>query len=203
MTDRGLLVAVEGIDASGKTSLVALLDREFQAMGTQPLLIKEPADNAAGRLLRELSKTEPLDPMAAALLSSAARHLAKESVQNARAMNRLVVADRYYLSGLAYHAADGIALGTYASLNHGIPRPDLYLWLEVSDEVSLQRKPMRLDRWETPAFTKRVLGAYREAVQYIEVQERASVCRIDGERGIGDVLSEAIARILDARGTRQ
>ena len=85
--------------------------------------------------------------MMLALLSAADRY-----DQQARLADQecaLVISDRYYLSGLAYHAADGIDPLFYQQLNAGVRRPDLYLFLTSGPRrrggAAGRRAP---DRWE-------------------------------------------------------
>ena len=196
----GLFVAVEGIDGCGKTTVIDSLLPELRRAGIVPTITREPADNAVGQLLRQLSRIGELEPMTAALLSSAARHSEKGVLRATLRSGNLLIADRYYLSGLAYHAADGITFHTYASMNRDVPKPDLYLWLEVSEEVALARKPMRADRWEAPKFSSAVHRSYPLAVSYVEKNDKTRVIRVDANQAVKEVVRcvrDELLRLLD------
>ncbi|RKN49870.1 dTMP kinase, partial [Streptomyces klenkii] len=103
-----LFVAIEGIDASGKTTLTASLAAALRTRGLAVATHKEPGHGPVGELFRRLSASGRCPPTTMALLSSAERHAQQEALAAALRRHQVVIADRYYLSGLAYHAADGI-----------------------------------------------------------------------------------------------
>lgn len=58
---RGILVAIEGIDGAGKTTLVARLQEALSAAGLEVVRTKEPTDQTeAGRRIRASAATERL-----------------------------------------------------------------------------------------------------------------------------------------------
>ncbi len=100
----GRLIALEGIDGSGKTTQARLL-----AAASGARLTFEPGATPAGALLRRLlldPTLPPLGPLAEALVVSAdrARHVA-EVLRPALASGEWVVTDRYLASTLAYQGA--------------------------------------------------------------------------------------------------
>ncbi|MGH9018822.1 MAG: dTMP kinase, partial [Acidimicrobiales bacterium] len=102
---RGRLIALEGIDGSGKTSQVALLAARAPAPGSL-VVTSEPGATALGSQLRSLMLDRSLPPVAEraeALLMAAdrAQHVA-EVVAPALAAGRWVVTDRFSGSTLAY-----------------------------------------------------------------------------------------------------
>jgi dTMP kinase len=97
----GRLIALEGIDGSGKTTQARLLAAASGARFTF-----EPGATPAGALLRRLlldPTLPPLGPLAEALVVSAdrARHVA-EVLRPALGSGEWVVTDRYLASTLAY-----------------------------------------------------------------------------------------------------
>ena len=109
--------------------------------------------------------------MMLALLSAADRY-----DQQARLADQecaLVISDRYYLSGLAYHAADGIDQLLYQQLNAGVRRPDLYLFLHLDPVVAAARLGDRArDRWERGRIAARVPQCYQAALHLVETAEK-------------------------------
>jgi dTMP kinase len=100
--ERGRLIALEGIDGSGKSTQTALLARRLDALATW-----EPGATALGRELRRLTLSPGRDdapvPRAEALLMVAdrAQHVV-EVISPALEAGRWVVTDRYTGSTLAY-----------------------------------------------------------------------------------------------------
>jgi hypothetical protein len=100
--------------------------------------------------------------------------------------------DRYYLSGLAYHAADGIDHLLYQQLNAGVRRPDLYLFLQLDPAVAAARLGDRArDRWERGGIAARVPQCYQAALHLVETAENARIARLDAAAAPHDVLAEA------------
>src|SRR3954467_10825423 len=95
---RGRFITVEGLDGSGKTTLVAGL---ASALGATAL--REPGGEALAEQIRALVKSGDADPRAEALLFAAARAqlVARELKPRLEAGETLVL-DRFVDSSLAY-----------------------------------------------------------------------------------------------------
>lgn len=192
----GLFVAAEGIDRSGKTTLVRGLRDHFTTAGLRVAGYKEPTSAPIGVLLRQLSAAGPVPPMALALISAADRHHQQPTLDALLATHHLVIADRYYLSGLAYHLADGIDLGFYASCAAGIRLPQVYLYLDVPPAVAARRTDRPPDsRWEEPDLTSRLPGAYARSLALIAATPNCTVVPLDARQPATAVLTAAIAVI--------
>jgi dTMP kinase len=188
---------VEGIDHSGKTTLVESLCRTLTDRGVVVERHKEPTGAPIGSVLRSLAVENPACPVALALLSAADRHHQQPTLESQLRAARVVVADRYYLSGLAYHHADGIDPTFYAACAGGVRMPDVYLYLDVPTPVAATRVDRAPDsRWETPEFTSRLPGAYRTCLALLRSQG-ADVVVLDAQQPEPAVLSAALAVIED------
>ncbi|WP_019030768.1 dTMP kinase [Salinispora arenicola] len=193
----GLFVAVEGIDHSGKTTLVESLCQMLTGRGMAVGQCKEPTSAPIGSLLRSLAVEEPACPAALALLSAADRHHQQLTLRALLREARVVIADRYYLSGLAYHHADGIDPAFYAACAAGIQMPDVYLYLEVPVAVAATRVNRPPDsRWETAEFTSRLQDAYHTCLRLLRDQH-ADIVVLDAQQPAPDVLAAASAVIED------
>ena len=194
-TDPGaLLVAIEGIDGSGKTTLTAALADGLARRGIRVTSHREPSDGPAGRLLRSLSRDGDRHPIMLALLSAADRY--HQQARLADQESALVISDRYYLSGLAYHAADGIDQLLYQRLNAGVRRPDLYLFLHLDPAVAAARLGDRArDRWERGGIAALVPQCYQAALHLVETTENAKTARLDAAAAPRDVLAQALAAL--------
>ena len=133
--------------------------------------------------------------MMLALLSAADRY-----DQQARLADQecaLVISDRYYLSGLAYHAADGIDQLLYQQLNAGVRRPDLYLFLHLDPVVAAARLGDRArDRWERGRIAACVPQCYQAALHLVETAENARIARLGAAAAPRDVLAEALSALV-------
>jgi dTMP kinase len=165
-------------------------------------LHREPSSDPIGRLFRTLSTSHDTgegshEPMMLALLSAADRHSQQHRLAHlAEAGTNLVISDRYYLSGLAYHAVDGIAPQFYQQLNQDVRRPDLYLFLDVDPATAAARRPARpFDRWESDAMAAALPAAYEQALHLVQDTEDAAVVRLDAEQPFPSVLSQAVGAL--------
>ena len=167
MTERGIFIAFEGGEASGKSTQAA---RFAAARGA--LLTREPGGTPLGERVRSIfldPATGDVDGRAEALLVAAARaqHVA-QVIGPALASGRDVVTDRYTGSSLAYQGfGRGLpveevrALSTFAGA--GL-EPDLYVLLEVPVEVAAARLGADRDRMESAGddFHQRVRQGYAQ-----------------------------------------
>jgi dTMP kinase len=97
-----VLITLEGIDGTGKSTLVRLLEARLADLG--PVFTREPTTAWTGEAVRR-GIAEEVDPIAEALLFAAdhAAHIATV-VKPALADGRLVVSDRYSDSRYAYQS---------------------------------------------------------------------------------------------------
>jgi dTMP kinase len=158
------LIAVEGIDGAGKTTLAAGLARARPEL----VVLREPGGAVVSERIRDLVKDPALrvDPRAEALLYAAARaQLVFETLQPLLDGGATVVLDRYVDSSLAYQGAGrGLGVSEIAALNAfatGGLAADLTFYLRVPPEVGAARRG-GTDRLEQAgeAFFARVVAAY-------------------------------------------
>lgn len=139
--ERGILVAVEGIDGAGKTTQVELLCRRLSTAGFHVLRTKEPTNGPAGQQLRASARAGRLPPEQelALFLADRAAHV-REEIDPQLAAGVVVVVDRYYFSTIAYQGARGLDVEDLRTRNEAIaPRPDLLLLVDVPVEEGLRR----------------------------------------------------------------
>lgn len=171
---QGRLVALEGIDGSGKTTVAARLVAALEADGHNVVATREPTSSAAGRALREALKDPEHDPVAEALLFAADHAGHVDWVRHHLARGSVVVSDRYSGSCLAYQGAtlaDGWPEGAdggpvpwlEAVLAPFERTPDLVLLLDLPVETALARlgaRELAAEKFERGAFLERVRANY-------------------------------------------
>src|SRR6202158_50396 len=110
MTPRGKLIALEGIDGSGKRTQLDLLAHALEARGLCLMRIAFPRYDSsfcklAGRYLNgDFGPLEAVDPHLSALLYAGDRFEAKGEIESALAAGKIVLADRYIASNLAHQS---------------------------------------------------------------------------------------------------
>jgi len=146
MKHRGTLIAVEGIDGSGKQTQVRLLARALESRGYQVLSTGFPQyDSWFGKMVGQflngdLGPLNSVDPHFAALLYAGDRFQCRQSIVTALENGGVVLADRYVASNLAHQTARAAAekrAEFRAWIEHleyniyGLPKEDLVLYLRL------------------------------------------------------------------------
>lgn len=176
----GLLVAVDGIDGAGKTTLAHGLASALGEHNIPTVISKEPTAGPWGRKVRESAITGRATPAEELdyLLRDRTEHV-RELIGPALADGQAVILDRYYFSTVAYQGAV-LDPDEVLRQNEAIaPRPDLTLILDLDVESSLGRIAARGDK-----------------PNHFERMGTLTVCR-DVFQGIGRTYPNA--HLLDAR----
>ncbi len=182
-------VAVEGIDGSGKSTVIGLLAE----MLPRVYVTKEPSGGPIGRLIREWAlRGGSIDPHVDALLFAADRieHYRREIEPKLRE-NFLVVTERYIESSIAYQGAAGVSIEFIKYVNSLVPRPDLTIILDVDPEIAIARIARRggIEKFEHVSFLRRV----REI--YLRRAEEEGYPVVDASRP-PDVVAREVADII-------
>ena len=170
---RGLFIAFEGGDGSGKSTQLSLLREHLEGLGLPVVVTREPGGTAIGERIRTIlldPASAALSDRAEALLYAAARaqHVA-EVIEPALSAGQVVLCDRFIDSSIVYQGA-GRELGEFRieELNlwaTGQIVADLIVLLDVGVEEGLRRAGAggTLDRLETAGeeFHAKVREAYR------------------------------------------
>jgi dTMP kinase len=161
MAARGKLIAIEGIDGSGKRTQLDLLARALGSRGVPFFRISFPCyESAFGRLVArylngEFGPLHAVDAHLSAVLYAGDRFEAKPRMEAELAAGRTVLADRYVASNLAHQTARLPAearesfLGWLRHLEYevyGLPLEDLAIYLRIPAACAhdlIARKPVR------------------------------------------------------------
>jgi dTMP kinase len=195
----GALIVIEGIDGSGTTTQTDLLLEWLGRIGVPAVATREPSGGPIGAVLRQhLGRQVELGgPEAEALAFAADRmdHVVSEIVP-ALAVGTTVVADRYYLSSLAYQAL-ACDLDWLREINRLALRPDLTVFLAVPVEVGMERFSGRTTRErfeEDRGELARIAERYDAAIVALRAGgEEVQV--IDGTRSPSEVQAEIVSLV--------
>ena len=199
MADRGVFIAIEGLDGSGGTTQVSRLASLVEARGREVIRTREPTSGPVGKLIRRALAPDTAeavlgDRVLPYLFAGDRRDHLDRLVLPALARGAVVITDRYVPSSLAYQ---GLAIGVAEALalNASFPAPDLTLVLEVPPEECMRRILARgapMERFEDTQRLERVRTAYATGLDLLE-QRGDHIIRVDGTLGI-DALSERVWR---------
>jgi dTMP kinase len=145
-SERGILVALEGIDGAGKTTQARELAAVLAQAGVPYLTTKEPTGGPWGVKIRSSAQTGrlPIEEELAAFLADRRQHV-EELINPALDAGKVVIIDRYYPSTVAYQGARGLDPEELLRVNAFAPKPDILLILDVAPQVGLARVRSRGD----------------------------------------------------------
>jgi dTMP kinase len=211
---RGVLITLEGLDGSGKTTQIKRLAAWLNKRGLQAVTLRQPGGTATGDRIRELlldSRSGGVAPMTEMALMFADRAQAiAEVIQPALDAGKIVVCDRFTDSTEAYQGG-GRELGSEIvrdlhRLICGDLQPDLTLLLLPSFEASLARARRRNHRVEAQtgkdegrfeteqdAFYRRVWEKYSE----IAKREPERVVLIEGDLTIDEAHEQIVETVAE------
>lgn len=183
---RGILIAVEGIDGSGKTTLINQLADHFGQLNLPVLKTREPGGSQLGQSLRELlqHRTYDICPIAEFLLFAAdrAQHM-NEIIIPGLNNNMMVISDRMSDSSLVYQGyGKGVDLEMINTVNQWAMqnrKPDLTCYLRTHPDVAQKRVHKRAETLtafekESNNFTQKLIVGFEtlyknsEAVIFLE-----------------------------------
>ena len=188
-----MLVAIEGLDQSGKETQAQMLRDHIRASGHKSRVVSFPdyGTSIGEEIARALQGEREYGPETMQLLYVANRFERKADIERWDAAGLIVLFDRYVASSIAYGEAQGLESEWLKTLQIYLPQPELTLLLDIAPETALARKSTGRDRYESDfAMLERVRGSYlRQAVH------PDWVC-IDGEQSKNNV-AIALAETLD------
>lgn len=215
MPTSGLLIALEGIDGSGKQTQLRLLEHELTVRGHRVYSTGFPQyDSWFGRMVGQFlngdfGPLESVDPHFTALLYAGDRFEAKPKLAQALGQGSVVLADRYIASNLAHQTARAPAAKRADFLNwiehleynvYGLPRENLVLYLRVPPQEAqalVARKSARSYTGAKQDIQEASLSHLADAADMYDLLSRrspwATIQCFDSARG-GMRLPEEISR---------
>lgn len=193
-----MFVTIEGLDGSGKSSVVDAITDEYPNAVTTA----EPSELWTGRVVRRCLGDDTVDPLTDFyfFMGDRVNHI-EEVVRPKDEQGKLVISDRYADSTRCYQP---VALGnshhfdsqtaaklfieeTMAPWSY---EPDLTVYLDVSVETSLDRCD-ESEKYEKREFLEKVKQNYDALVE----AERDRFVVIDGEQSKDEVARQAVSKL--------
>ncbi len=200
---RGLLIAFEGIDGSGKTTQIKEVADRLQKMGFIVTVTHEPNHNSPysqfikEKVKKHRDKTTPEQELEWYTLDR--KWDLEVNITPALRKNHLVLVDRYYLSSAAYQGALNEFSPEYIlERNAFAHRPDLWLILDVpvpigQSRIRVRDKKKNEDQLEIPTFQEKVRDNYDKLAK---MDIGGEVIRIDASINEDKLTQELISIIL-------
>jgi dTMP kinase len=162
----GILIAVEGIDGTGKSTQVDLLAGYLREKGCKVIQTREPTDGPYGQKIRQLFVDRgqcTLEEELELFVEDRRLHVS-EVIEPALAKGHIVLTDRYYFSTAAYQGAAGLNPDEVFIKNSFAPEPDLVILLTMKPEASIARirelRGEELNEFEQEGQLRRVASLF-------------------------------------------
>ena len=193
----GKLITFEGIDGSGKSTQIQLLEAEFEKLGISYKTFREPGGTKLSEKIRAIlldKENIELYSNAESLLFAAARaQLTAEQIKPAITKGEFVICDRFTDSTIAYQGyGRGLNINNLELMNtiatDGLI-PDITFILDIDPQKATERlKTVNPDRMEAAGidFFKKIRQGYCQ----IREQNQSRCIVIDGEKPQKDISKE-------------
>ena len=176
---RGVLIAFEGLDQSGKQTQAERLKAAVEGRGRRAVLLDFPAyETHIGKEIGAgLQGGREYGPDTMQLLYVANRYEKKPQIEELIAAGTVVICDRYLASSVAYGEAQGLDGAWLREIQKYLPPPDLTILLDIAPETAAGRKTSNRDKYERDlALLARVRASYHKQAA------DGGWLRLDGER---------------------
>ena len=145
-----MFITLEGMEGSGKSTLIKALQKFFEEKNKKVHITREPGGSALGKKLRAiiLNAEEKISPQAELFLFLAdrAQHI-EDIIKPALAQNEIVICDRYVDSTIAYQGyGRGIDINLLETLNNTATSnllPTITFLLDLPPQKGLERANKR------------------------------------------------------------
>lgn len=149
-------ITLEGIDGSGKSTVISLLKERLIEKNLDFIIVREPGGTSIGEKIRTilLDPKHSISPIEEVYLYASSRAaLVREVILPALSSGKIIISERYFDSSLAYQGyGKGIPLSFIYEVNRYAIMdlyPDLTILLDIDPNICLERlKNKEKDRIE-------------------------------------------------------
>ena len=198
-----MFISFEGIEGSGKSTQIDLLESHLKELGYKVEKLREPGGTLMGEKIRDIflqDTSEKVDPITEAFLLYASRkHLDQNFLREKINQGYIVIADRYSDATVAYQCFGKGLEKDFIDLIHNssnLLTPDLTFYMDISAEMSRERISDReMDRMESESveFFDRVRQGYLQ----IAAENPERVISLDANKSINELKDEIATKTTE------
>jgi len=204
---KGKLIAIEGIDGSGKTTQAQELKKYFKKNGNGTFFTKNPTDGEIGKFIRQILRGQKhFSPISFQYLFVADRAYQQSEISEHLKNGHMAITDRYFWSSVAYGAQDRnidfskgngeVLLSSFGILStyYQFIVPDMTFYLKISPETALERISKERDSkdiYDQKSKLVNIAKGYEWLIN--KFPEEFTV--INGERPIDQITKEILSKL--------
>lgn len=212
----GVLITFEGIDGSGKTTNLGLIQDWLKDQGYDVLWTEWDDSNVMRKAMKKAKKKHRMTPILFTLMQAASiadrlddhvlPHLNKGGV---------VLADRWYYTCLARDVVRGMKRDYVESVFRFAPKADLAVYFDIDPKIALERKLQdegeEISYYEAGQDIDGAPGDYKDGFLWFQSKVRAEYRRgvareglmqIDADQSIdatNELLKNMVGKLLDRK----
>jgi dTMP kinase len=194
---RGMLVVIDGIDGSGKSTQVRMLYERLCREHIPSIASCEPTKGPWGEKLRRsalggrLELNEEFE-----VICNDRRDDVKNCIAPGLAAGKIVIVDRYYTSTLCYQVIRGLAPEAVLARNQQFaPAPDLIFILDLDTELAFQR--IRGRRQAPDKFETADLALVREKFRNLELPGLVHIDATQSPPSVHETLYKTVVTAIE------
>ncbi|MBK6450450.1 MAG: dTMP kinase [Saprospiraceae bacterium] len=202
---KSMFIVIEGIDGSGKSTQIDLLQKRFQAEGKKAMTTHEPTDGPIGKLIRSiLSGDEEVDAsvMAALYLADRLDHI-KNPESGILAMMEKgfnVISSRYYYSSYAFQG-EYVSLQWLISANSickSFLKADITFYLNIDPVITLKRLTESREKLDIYENIEKQTNTHEDFMNAFETtNDGENIVILDGTLSIEDLHEEIWKKVKE------
>jgi dTMP kinase len=206
---RGLFIVLDGIDGTGKSTQIKLIEQYLYSVNQLCYITAEPSKGEIGQLLRKYLKDPSVPPEVDALLFAADRmdHCYREITPHLQ-KGEIVISDRYRDSTIIYQSIESkshkVPQSWLVSLNKYVLVPDLTIILDMDPRVALSRRQqanaeskVELEKFENLQFQLEVRKGFLERAGNPENGRYALIDASKSEKEVFEEIIKEIKQIME------
>lgn len=205
---KGKLIAIEGIDGSGKTTQAQELKKILKKNGNGVYFTKNPTNGEIGQFIRQiLAGKKHFSPVSFQYLFVADRAYQQNELAQRLKKGEMVITDRYFWSSVAYGAEDrgidfdkkesaDVLLSAFGILStyYQFIVPDVTIYLDISPQTALKRIARHRDSkdiYDQKSKLRNIAAGYNWLIKKFAKEFTI----IDGERSVSEITEEILRKI--------
>lgn len=194
MEPRGAFIVLEGLDRTGKTTQTQYLwDSLCDNHDIVKMRFPDRQTMIGSKINDFLQGNENMSDEVIHLLYSANRWEKNDEIVNILNEGTSIICDRYAYSGVVYSNAKGLNMDWCKSSDVGLVEPDAVVFLDIDNEILIQRPGFGQECYETLEFQKKVRKSYQKIMDEEEENNKWHI--INANRPVMEIHDEILSKI--------